>query len=295
MTVRTKGILAFLAISFGVPWVWSFVARWGLGLSLVNPLVQLPYALTPALAAIVVRRWVTREGFGDAGLALRLRAAWSSYLVAWLAPLAVAVVTVGLAALLGLWRPNFAPLGEAVPGLPGWGVVVVLMVVALLLTPLYWGEEFGWTSYLRLRLLPHRPVLSVTATGLIWAVWHYPLAFLGYIELGNLAVGMLVWTASFLLQEVFLAWLRARSDSIWPPSLAHAGNNMVLALLTDLLLVQGGDFDEVSVMLLAGIPMTVLCVWILARRGLAVSGPTGGPGNPGPAASHGVRPVLARR
>jgi hypothetical protein len=95
---RTNGVLVFLLISFGVTWAWEFTARLLLGLSLVSPLVQPPVAFVPAIAAVIVRRWVTREGFGDAGLALRLRAGWRYYLAAWMLPWAFVAVAVGLAA-----------------------------------------------------------------------------------------------------------------------------------------------------------------------------------------------------
>ncbi|WP_405106536.1 CPBP family intramembrane metalloprotease [Micromonospora sp. NBC_01405] len=291
MTRKTKGVLAFLAISFGASWVWLLGARLGLGISLVNPLVQLPFGFAPAVAAIVVRRWVTREGFHDAGLALRLRSGWSSYLIAWLAPLAMVGATVGLAASLGLWSPDASSLDDAVPGLPGWAFILLLMAAVPLLTPLYWGEEFGWTSYLRLRLFVDRPLLSVTATGLIWAVWHYPLAFFGYIEFTNIFLGLLVWTVGFLLQEVILAWLRSRSDSVWPPSLAHAGNNMVLSLLTGALLTEGGSLDEIAVMLLVAAPMTVVCAWVLLGRRLTAPRPVSGTVT----AESGAQPELAKR
>ncbi|WP_223199187.1 CPBP family intramembrane glutamic endopeptidase [Solihabitans fulvus] len=68
------------------------------------------------------------------------------------------------------------------------------------------------------------------ATGLIWAAWHYPPAFLGYVQFPHLLVGLAVWTVSFQLQEIILAWLRLHSGSIWPASLAHVGNNMVVPL-----------------------------------------------------------------
>jgi hypothetical protein len=112
------------------------VARLVLRLSLVNPLAQLPFAMLPAVAAVVVRRWVTREGFRDAGLALRLRPAWPSYLAAWLGPLLLTAAAVGLAALLG-HRPDLTQLGAMAPGLPGWSVPLLLAVVALVLTPLH--------------------------------------------------------------------------------------------------------------------------------------------------------------
>lgn len=252
----------FLAISFGATWAYWFLARLVWGLSLLDPLVQLPSAFLPAIAAVVVRRWVTREGFADAGLRPRWRVARGSYMIAALGPLAIAAAAVALAALVGI-RPELGLLGEALPGLPWWAVPLVLVVAAVILTPVYWGEEFGWTAYLRSRLYPDRPLLSVTATGLIWAVWHYPLAFLGYIEFPEVGLGLLVWTVSFLCQEVILAWLWLRSASVWPVSLAHAGNNVVIAPLSGVLLAEGAGLDETAVTALCTVAFAVVAGWIL--------------------------------
>ncbi|GAB3430100.1 CPBP family glutamic-type intramembrane protease [Flindersiella endophytica] len=272
METRSKGVWAFLGLTFGLSWAGMFGMKL-LGWSLVNPLAQW-WAFLPAIAAVVVRRWVTREGFGDAGLRLRFREAWREYVLAWLGPLVLAAATVGLAAALGLWHFDLAGLGDVVPGLPGWTFVLVLILVVPLLAPLYWGEEFGWTSYLRLRLCPGRPWAAVMLTGLIWAVWHYPLAFLGYIEFDNVLVGLAVWTLSFQFQEIALAWLRTRSGSIWTTSVAHAGNNMVLSLLTGILLQDGGGLNVVTVMLVTMVPLaaTSLCI-VLAGRWTGGAGP----------------------
>src|SRR4051812_4396689 len=105
MSSKTRGIVAYLALSFGGTWLWLFVAHQVMGLSALNPLLQLPAFCVPAIAALVVRRWVTREGFVDAGLRLRLKTAWRYYLLAWLGPLVIAAVTMALAAALGWWRP----------------------------------------------------------------------------------------------------------------------------------------------------------------------------------------------
>ncbi|CCH31616.1 CAAX amino terminal protease family [Saccharothrix espanaensis DSM 44229] len=242
-----------MLISFGFAWA-GMAGAWLLGFSLTNPLVQLPFGFAPALAAFVVRRWVTREGFADAGLALRLRQAWRHYLAAWLGPFALVVVMLATAAACGLWQPAWPTAGE-------WAFVGVLVLIVPLLTPVYWGEEFGWTSYLRLRLVPDRPVAATLATGLIWAVWHYPLAFFGYIEFGNVVVGLAVWTVSFLCQEVILGWLRISSGTVWPASLAHAGNNMVLALLTGAVL--GEHLDATTTTVVMTVPLALAAGWIV--------------------------------
>ncbi len=108
------------------------------------------------------------------------------YLFALQWPLVVAVVIVVLATALGLSRPDFSVLramGELAPGtdvppFPAalWPVVPLqLLIVAVVATPILWGEEFGWRGYLQIRLLADHPLLAAVATGLIWGVWHYPL------------------------------------------------------------------------------------------------------------------------
>lgn len=269
LKTRASGLLVFLGLAFGLAWL-GMVGAWVLGYSLVNPLVQLPFAFAPALAAFVVRRWVTGEGFADAGLRLRLREAWPQYLMAWLGPAALVAATAAVAALFGA---RLAPLDGQLAGLPGWALVAVLLLVVPLLTPIYWGEEFGWTGYLRQRVFVGRPVAATLATGLIWAVWHYPLAFVGYIEFDNVVVGLAVWTVSFVCQEVVLSWLRVRSGSVWTASLAHAGNNMVLALLVGFLLV---DVDVTMVTVYITIPIAALAAWVLATGRLAPLPDAGG-------------------
>ncbi|RLU86934.1 CPBP family intramembrane metalloprotease [Streptomyces griseocarneus] len=264
---RTKGLVWFLVIAFGGSWAWILGGYFVLGLSMVNPLAQLPFGVMPALAAIVVRRWITREGFADAGLALRFRRAWPYYLAAWLGPLALAASSCGMAAALGLWHPDLSPLDKAAGGMPAWAYVTLLMLVVPLLTPIYAGEEIGWTGYLRQRLDPgRRPVLATVGTGLIWASWHFPLAFTDYVVFSHTPVGLVVWTAGFLLQEVLLAWLYTRSGSIWVVSLAHAGNNMILFLLTGTILgredgatADAGGLGPTGVMLMTMAPIGVAC------------------------------------
>lgn len=208
------------------------------------------------------------EGFTDSGLAMRLRSAWPYYLAAWLGPLVLAAASCGLTAALGLWHPDLSALDGLAGGMPVWGFVVALMLVVPLLTPVYAGEELGWTGCLRQRLFPGRPALATVVTGLVWASWHYPLALTDYIPFPRPLIGLAVWTGSFLLQEVLLAWLFTRSRSIWTVSLAHCGNNMVLFLLTGTLLGSeggtgtDGGLDVTGVALTTVVPMAVACACV---------------------------------
>ena len=187
----TRGILVYLAISFGLAWaLWSIPL-----LTSGGPLFQfaiLPGGFAPAVASFVVRGWVTGEGFADAGLNPSLLRGWRYYLFALLWPLVVAVAIVVLAAALGVGWPDFsvvraiselAPETDVSPFPTAlWPVLPLqLLIVAVIATPVLWGEEFGWRGYLQLRLLANRPLLAAVATGLIWGLWHYPLMiFAGY-------------------------------------------------------------------------------------------------------------------
>jgi CAAX protease family protein len=267
-----RGLAWYLVLTFGVTWAGMLVTRFVLHVSLATVPGQW-FAMTPALVAVVVRRWITREGFGDAGLRLRLRRAWPYYLAGWLGPFAVAAAALGLLWLCGLARLDAATLGQAVSGLPLWALPVLLAVVVVVTVPAYWGEEFGWTSYLRLRIFPGRPLAATVATGLIWAVWHYPLAFLGYVDYSNVLLGLVSWTFSFLCQEVILSWLRLRSGSIWSTSLAHAGNNMVLWLLVGVVTGHLHGRHDVLVQTVATVPLAVVAGWVLVSGRYAAARP----------------------
>jgi uncharacterized protein len=265
MTMKTRGVLAYLLLAFGLAWSTVFVVRLLLGLSLENSLVQLPMAFSPAIAAVIVRFWITKEGFGDAGLAPHLRSGWAYYLVAWLFPLTAVGVVVGLATVMGISRPDLSQLGTLFLGvqLPGWAGLLLFMGIPILIMPLYWGEEFGWRGYLQVRLLSHSPLKAAIATGFIWAVWHYPLYFLGYSEYANPFIGLITATIFTILLAIILAWLRLRTRSVWSSSLAHAGTNMVLATLSTTLLVGGTEIDWALNDLLQSVPLAAICAWII--------------------------------
>ena len=280
---HTKGIASYLIIAFGLAWIlWEIPMR--LGVTVRSPWFQaavLPGAFAPALACIVVRRWITREGFGDAGLRLNLRR-WPYYLAGWLLPLPVMAVIILLALLLGIARPDFTLTralqvlsgGAAPPPMPSGLLALLpfqLLLTALIATPLLWGEEFGWRSYLQIRLFPDRPLLAAVATGFIWGVWHYPINLRGYNFPGHPVLGLILFPIGTALLSIILGWLRLRTGSIWAPSLAHAATNAVGGSLTVLLFLgSAADLIWVSYLgVLSWLPLGLVCLWIILSGGLA--------------------------
>jgi membrane protease YdiL (CAAX protease family) len=258
-------------------WVcWEIPLR--LGLSLTSPFAQfalLPGAFAPAIASVIVRKWLTCEGFGDAGLKLRLRESWRWYLVALFIPLAGVAITTIMAMVTGLGQPDFTfgrALRTLVPGnnasIPPYIAIIIpfeSLVTSIIATPLLWGEEFGWRGYLQIRLFAGRPVAAAIATGLIWGVWHYPLNLRGYNFPGHPLLGLVVFPIGTVLVSIIFGWLFQRSGSIWVTSLAHAATNAIGGSLTFLLFYDGADFLYVSYLgILGWLPLGALCLWLIA-------------------------------
>jgi|GEM_PF-4638358 hypothetical protein len=94
MTISTKttpsvahwGVKAFLIICF--VWSWgSLVVALLLGKTFTNIVTQFfTMAMVPAIAAIIVRAWITKEGFADAGLRPNFRNKRRYYLIALALP-----------------------------------------------------------------------------------------------------------------------------------------------------------------------------------------------------------------
>jgi len=272
-------------IAFGLAWVLWAIPILGTNVSPRTPLFQLvilPGAFAPAFAAFVVRKWVTGEGFGDAGLRPHLQR-WQPYAVGLLWPLVAVAVIVSLALLTGLDpgsvaaplvggtqpRCGCAPLPAAL-----WLLIPVqLLIVAILATPIPWGEEFGWRGYLQVAVMRDRPLLAAVATGLIWDVWHYPLILAGYQFPDHRWLGLVVFPVSTVLMSIFLGWSRSWAGSVWAPSLAHSAANAVGGSLTLLLFLGGPNWIYVSYLgVLGWIPLGLLCTWISLTGRLHVIG-----------------------
>jgi membrane protease YdiL (CAAX protease family) len=237
MSKNTKGIIVFLLIAFGIAWL-NLLVLWLVGLGspedaeLAQPdplliVLALPFSFSPAISAFVVRKWVTHEGFADAGLKLRLRTGWPYYLYALLFPIVVVPIAVALWAVVKTAQPDLSALSLE--------SVLPLLVMALVMTLFYFGEEFGWRGYLQVRLAPERPLVAAVWTGLIWGVWHYPFILLGFSGYEH-KVALLIHPINSVFISIFLGWLRVRSRSVWPAFLAHAVDNSINSGMLGLLM-----------------------------------------------------------
>lgn len=281
-----RGIVWFLVITFVPAWItWEIAIQ--SGIDVISWEMQ-PFlifgAFCPALAAFIVRRWITREGLADAGLRPAPRQ-WRYYLFAWLLPLGVVATILIEAMVLGIGTPDFTlaqaiaadPVGRDVNALEGVGLLIIpqVMLAAILTTPVLFGEEFGWRGYLQGRLVPGRPIMAAIATGLVWAIWHFPLTLRGYNYPDHPVLGSMVFTILAILLAYIFGWIYSRSGSIWTNSLAHAATNTIGALAVLWLTGAGAPIIISYGGLLALPPLVVVCVALalIDRRAGARAGP----------------------
>jgi membrane protease YdiL (CAAX protease family) len=121
------------------------------------------------------------------------------------------------------------------PGTPHW-VVIALFVLLQGTTGMVAGvgaaarEEIGWRGFLVPELAKVLPFTGVALlSGFIWASWHYPITAVVYRDAG---LPPSFWLPTFTFVAVAIsfaqAWLRLRTDSVWPPIFLHASHNLLI-------------------------------------------------------------------
>jgi membrane protease YdiL (CAAX protease family) len=270
------GVSAYLIIAFGIAWgtwIWLLPPATSASHAMFS-LYALPGAFAPAFATFVVRQWITREGFADAGLGLHLDK-WRYYLVAWFMPFAIIAFIVVSAPLLGFGGPDTSlKHAEVHPNLPAalshyvaYVTLAGVAFTALIATPVLFGEEFGWRGYLQLRLFPGRPTLAAIVTGIIWGLWHLPIILRGYEFPGDQSIAIIVFCGGAVLISIIFGWLREKSGSIWVTSLAHSATNAIGGSLAALWYPDRAHMVVIGYLgLLSWVPLGLICAWIVVQR-----------------------------
>jgi membrane protease YdiL (CAAX protease family) len=116
------------------------------------------------------------------------------------------------------------------------------------------GEEIGWRGFLIFEL---RKVMSFKAlaivSGIIWAVWHFPLIDLIYGRGENLILHIVAFTIMIIGVSVILAYYTFKSNSLWPAALYHSVHNIYIQKICTPLIISNDKttfwIDEYGLMI----------------------------------------------
>lgn len=114
-------------------------------------------------------------------------------------------------------------------------IVIIVMVFLLLTVGVVknlgstLGEEIGWRGFLIFELRKVMSFKSVAiVSGLIWALYHFPIIDLIFGKGENLLLHLSAFTIMILGVSVILAYYTFKSNSLWPAAMYHSVHNIYI-------------------------------------------------------------------
>jgi uncharacterized protein len=308
-----RGIVWFLVISFGLAWLLDLPMALSGGLNSPWALLITVQNLTPAIATLLVARWISPLPHMRRATGLRWGAKgsrWGWYYLFTLVGMTlfnVAAPFVG--ALFGVFPLDLAHLsGLRVAMVDNGGqqllhqvplqtialvIIATLPLQALLISPLNFGEEWGWRGYLLPRLLPLGQWPALLISGAIWGLWHAPLILLGFDYPQHHILGVLLLTVFCVIIGVILGWTRLATGSVWPAVLGHASMDANQVLGGAYVLLRAGAFPDTALAGLTGVTGWILPLLFIAFLALTHRLPVRNPPDTAPAQNGIQLPVAA--
>lgn len=150
---------------------------------------------------------------------------------------------------------------DMIPDAPGVGTMVAFLVVFFVFQMLTSGtEEIGWRGYLNRKLRRGRDFWDTGwAVGFPWAVWHFPIVVILFVQQGMAPaaiVGSLAgFTMGIIAAAILHAWFYERTESVLLNIFIHAIFNTV-PLATALV------FEDSPVAVIANLALWAVVVYL---------------------------------
>ena len=143
-----------------------------------------------------------------------------------------------------------------------------LLILGTLTSSLFaLGEELGWRGFLVPRLARlYGFERTAIISGLIWAVWHFPLILFGDYRGGApVAYSMLCFTVMVVGISYLFAWITLRSGSVWPAVLLHGSHNLYVQGVFDRATIDTGPTALWAGEFGAGLAIAAVLVALVVR------------------------------
>ena len=241
---------------------WIYAAIMIFGLDVQNPsdnpmrytMCASLYMLLPMIVAIVMQK-INKEKLSSTGL-LRFKIKWS-WLVAWMLPVVIVLLTIFVNALLPGCEFN-ADLSSLIPmeqvpeeqkEMVSMLMTPAFMIIITVISGLFagatinalfaFGEEYGWRNYLVSALKEKKFVCASIFIGIVWGIWHFPLILLGHNYPQHSVAGVFMMVIFCVLASFVELYLVLKAKSVFPAAIFHGTINAVAGL--NVLLIKGGN------------------------------------------------------
>ena len=286
MSKHIKKSVVFIGLTFLVNWSFALVF-FALGGRLQTPVgiaFGATYMFVPMSVAILLQKGVYREPVKEPlGISFRLNR-W--FLVAWLLPPIIALVTFGVSLLLpgieyspqmqGLFE-RFALLltAEQMQQLKGhmgatplgtiWLALFQGLLAGITINAVAgFGEELGWRGFLQKELAFLGFWRSSLLIGLVWGFWHAPLILQGHNYPQHPVAGVLMMTLLCVLLAPIFGYVRVKARSVIAAAIIHGTFNATYGL--SIVLLRGGNDLTTGVTGLPGFLVLTVVILILWRH-----------------------------
>ncbi len=212
------------------------------------------YMMTPAIAALLTRLFFYPPKFSDANLRF---GRFKDYLKFWLVSLGITIVSYTFFTVLGgiTWdfsgqvfldklTQQFAAAGQDIqtalpPGFTPGTMLLVYTIGGLTVLNIFpgiitgFGEEFGHRGLMFPMLYQIKPWVGIIIGGLLWCLWHVPLAFVipqtTQLPFWQTALNLLILALGSTCAHTYLAYVYVKSESVFVTALAHITMNNAAA------------------------------------------------------------------
>ncbi len=230
-------------------------------------IIYMIFSFSPAIASLITRA-VTKEGFHDMKLHLKLSGNFKWYLLAFGLPL----ICFSSKFLMPIIISGHSDWLSGFTAQNMFSNIFMLAALSAVQSIVLIGEELGWRGYMNQKM---EPLLGTVGTcivgGIVWGLWHLPMDIAGcngaISDAMSMCGGRMIQLTLF---GVFLMWLTKKTDSVFPAVIGHYMFNESQGALANLLyqgdIPKNADlgviadvFEYLPMILLAAVFMITLC------------------------------------
>jgi membrane protease YdiL (CAAX protease family) len=250
----------------------TFLISWGILTPRILELpIQVPDSLLvlvgfgPAFSALFLSIWQNGRS-GLSGLLKRLgiiHLRWYWYVFVLFGPLAISSIALGISALSGMAIDLSHPAVLSLSGQPEGNPWLLFIPAFGYLLIILLGEEIGWRGYALPRLLETQNELaSSLLLGIIWGVWHIPMAWVPSLQAGLLNIPLGWFLVDITGMAILYTFIFVNTQgSLLIALLLHASNNLVAMYLP--ILPPAAESNRTFLILLSLKWMVVIILLIL--------------------------------